>query len=78
MTINDLRTYYDSEYNSTKLFLTNIPAWANEKETIGNTLQRMIGAAMLAQNCGVEYSEVDELYYEYRHKIEELRGDKNV
>ena len=74
MTIKDLKTYYESEYRSTKLFLENIPTWAKEKEVLGNTYQRMLGAAMLAQYCGISFAEVDNLYYEYQQKVEALGG----
>lgn len=78
MTIDDLKIYYVNEYRSTKLFLENPPAWANVKKVLGNTYQRMLGAAMLAQHCGVTYAEIDELYYKYQQKVEALGGKKNV
>lgn len=72
MTIKELKIYYESEYGATKMFLANIPSWANKKEVINNLLQRLLGAAYLSQHCELSAQEVANLYNEYKYKIEKL------
>ena len=72
MTMNEIKTYYESEYKSTKRFLENLPAWANEKEVVNNAIQRMLGVAQFVQYCDVPYEDITELFEEYRNKNEAL------
>lgn len=73
MNIKEIKEYYESEYKSIKNFLQNTPGWADEKETINNALQRLLGVAQYSQYCGISYKEIDKLYTQYRIKFEELK-----
>ena len=70
-----VRNYFAIEYNLLYNLLGDNPEWVNVNETCHYTLQRCLGVAQFAQNCGDDSltSEVVEaLYEEVKRKIENL------
>lgn len=69
-----LNAYFEREYQETIKLLQNPPFWCNtpkeKKDMIWNTIQRCLGAAMVAQDFGLSYEDTN--YDEYAEKISKL------
>jgi hypothetical protein len=64
--------YFEKEYQDIKEILADKPNWVvSEKGLVDNAIQRCLGVAIFAQNCGVSYQTV--LVYErYKEKLKKL------
>ena len=72
--LNKLKEFFDSEYKSTKRWIETPYGKPYKKEAIKNALQRGLGAALFIQTiaANIEYKKVNELYEDYKEKIERL------
>lgn len=72
-----LNAYFEREYQATIRFLQNPPIWytnKEKKEMIWSTIQRCLGAAMVAQDFGLPYEDT-EAYDDYLEKLKKLMLD---
>ena len=76
-----LNAYFETEYQATVQLLQNPPNWCStrveKKNMIWNTVQRCLGAAMVAQNFGLPYEDT-KAYDEYLEKFKLLLLDIQV
>lgn len=72
-----LNAYFEREYQATIRFLQNPPTWYTSKEKeamIWHTVQRCLGAALVAQNFGLSYEDTG-AYDDYLEKFRKLMLD---
>lgn len=70
-----LNAYFEKEYQATVQLLENPPTWLNttvkKKDMIWNTVNRCLGAAMVAQEFGLPYEDT-KAYDDYLAKFRKL------
>ena len=72
-----LNAYFETEYQAAVQLLQNPPKWYTETEKrnmIWNTVNRCLGAAMVAQEFGLPYEDT-KAYDEYLEKFRKLLLD---
>lgn len=73
-----LNAYFETEYQETVQLLQNPPNWcstkAEKKNMIWNTVQRCLGASIVAQEFGLPYGDT-KAYDEYLEKFRKLLLD---
>lgn len=72
-----LNEYFEKEYQATIRFLQDPPTWYTNKEKktmIWNTVQRCLGAALVAQDFGLSYEDA-KAYDDYLEKFKKLMLD---
>ena len=73
-----LNAYFEREYQATVQILQNLPTWCDtpkkKKTIIWNTVQRCLGAAMVAQDFGLPYEDT-KAYDDYLEKFRKLGLD---
>lgn len=70
LTIKDYENFCESEYEFTKHTMNR--ALYSRKEIIDNAIQRNLGAGMFAQQIGIAYEEIDEVFENYKEKLNNL------
>lgn len=71
--LENVKKYYESEYEETKSVIERNPWWIESaEETVWLAVQRCLGVAQFAQVCDVDFSDVDILYMEVKEKLEKL------
>ena len=69
-----LNAYFEKEYQATIKFLQNPPKWytdTEKKNMIWNTVNRCLGATMVAQEFGLPYEDTS-AYDDYLAKFRQL------
>ena len=70
-----LNAYFEKEYQETVKLLAGSSSWCStrveKKNMIWNTIQRCLGAVMIAQEFGLSYEDT-KIYEEYADKISKL------
>lgn len=71
-----LNAYFEKEYQETVKLLADSSSWCStrveKKNMIWNTIQRCLGAVMIAQEFGLPYEDTNKAYEEYAEKISKL------
>ena len=66
-----VKDYYEMEYKDVQLVIArNRGMVSMDKYLVNSTLQRCLGVALFVQSMDVPYKDINELYEEYREKIE--------
>ena len=72
---NKLNAYFEKEYQETVKLLADSPSWCStrveKKNMIWNTIQRCLGATMIAQEFGLSYEDT-KIYDDYLEKFRKL------
>lgn len=50
-------------------------SWCNDDAVIGNALQRALGACTLAELSGLPYAEIEAIYENFKHELEEMKNE---
>lgn len=73
MTIDKVKEYYESEYLDVKRVIENKYPWAEPRQIVLDSIQKMLGVGMFAQNFDdVTYEAIYKLYNFYKEKLESL------
>lgn len=70
MTIDNYRNYCESELT----FISNTihRKFYTPKEVVDNAIQRLLGAGDLAQQTGILYDEIEQVFNEHKEKMQKL------
>ena len=72
-----LKEYFDTDFHYVEVGLKNEPDRAYRRsEIIDNALQRAIGAVDMAQLCGLDFETGEQMYEEYKARLEVARNVK--
>lgn len=69
--LEQVKDFFNREYEDTKRLLKNKPSWCKPKEVVYNSIQRCLGVAQFVQYVGVKYENLN-CYEEVREKLENL------
>lgn len=70
--LKKIKEFYTKEYESTKKILVNCPTWVTPKEVVNCSLQRCLGVAFFAQEFGIPYEAINEMYGVTKKRMEKL------
>lgn len=70
-----LKQFFDTDFHYVEVGLKNEPDRAYRRsEIINNALQRALGAIDMAQICGLDFEECEQMYEEYKARLEVVRN----
>ena len=67
-----LKDFFEIEFNYVARDLTNIVSVIARERIYQDAIQRAYGAFQLAMICGMKFRDVEQMYKEYRMKLEGL------
>ena len=67
-----LKDFFEIEFNYVARDLTNILSVIARERIYQDAIQRAYGACQLAMICGMKFRDVEQMYEEYRMKLEGL------
>ena len=71
-----LKEYFDTDFHYVEVGLKNEPDRIYRRsEIINNALQRAIGAIDMAQLCGLDFETGEQMYEEYKTRLEVARSE---
>ena len=71
-----LKEYFDTDFHYVEVGLKNEPDRVYRRsEIIDNALQRAIGAIDMAQLCGLDFETGEQMYEEYKARLEVARSE---
>lgn len=66
-----LKLFFDTDFHYVEVGLKNEPDRVYRRsEIINNALQRAIGAIDMAQICGLDFETAEQMYEEYKARLE--------
>ena len=70
-----LKLFFDTDFHYVEVVLKNEPDRVYRRnEIINNALQRALGAIDMAQICGLDFETCEQMYEEYKVKLEVVRN----
>lgn len=71
-----LKLFFDTDFHYVEVGLKNEPDRAYRRsEIINNALQRALGAIDMAQLCDMDFEECEQMYEEYKARLEVARNE---
>ena len=71
-----LKEYFDTDFHYVEVGLKNEPDRIYRRsEIINNALQRAIGAIDMAQLCGLDFETGEQMFEEYKVRLEVARNE---
>ena len=71
-----LKQFFDTDFHYVEVGLKNEPDRAYRRsEIISNALQRALGAIDMAQLCDMDFEECEQMYEEYKARLEVARSE---
>ena len=71
-----LKEYFDTDFHYVEVGLKNEPDRAYRRsEIINNALQRALGAVDMAQLCGLDFETGEQMFEEYKARLEVARNE---
>ena len=71
-----LKQFFDTDFHYVEVGLKREPDRVYRRsEIINNALQRAIGAIDMAQICGLDYETAEQMYEEYKARLEGARSE---
>ena len=71
-----LKQFFDTDFHYVEVGLKNEPDRAYRRsEIINNALQRTLGAIDMAQLCDMDFEECEQMYEEYKARLEVARNE---
>ena len=71
-----LKLFFDTDFHYVEVGLKSEPDRAYRRsEIINNALQRAIGAIDMAQICGLDFETAEQMYEEYKARLEGARSE---
>ena len=71
-----LKLFFDTDFHYVEVGLKSEPDRAYRRsEIINNALQRAIGAIDMAQICGLDFETAEQMYEEYKARLEDARSE---
>lgn len=71
-----LKKYFDTDFHYVEVGLKNEPDRVYRRsEIINNALQRAIGAIDMAQLCGLDFETGEQMFEEYKVRLEVARNE---
>lgn len=71
-----LKLFFDTDFHYVEVGLKNEPDRAYRRsEIINNALQRALGAIDMAQLCDMDFEECEQMYEEYKARLEVARSE---
>ena len=71
-----LKQFFDTDFHYVEVGLKSEPDRAYRRsEIISNALQRAIGAIDMAQICGLDFETAEQMYEEYKARLEGARSE---
>lgn len=71
-----LKEYFDTDFHYVEVGLKNEPDRVYRRsEIIDNALQRAIGAIDMAQLCGLDFETGEQMFEEYKARLEVARNE---
>lgn len=71
--LDKVEDFFEMEYNNA--CAARNYKWTTPKEVVNGAIQRCLGIALFVQlECDVPFKDIDNLYTEYRRKLEELEN----
>ena len=70
-----LKQFFDTDFHYVEVGLKNEPDhvyWRSE--IVNNALQRALGAIDMAQICGLDFETCEQMYEEYKARLEVVRN----
>ena len=71
-----LKQFFDTDFHYVEVGLKGEPDRVYRRsEIINNALQRAIGAIDMAQICGLDFETAEQMYEEYKARLEDARSE---
>jgi hypothetical protein len=71
-----LKLFFDTDFHYVEVGLKREPDRAYRRsEIINNALQRALGAIDMAQICGMDFETAEQMYEEYKARLEVARNE---
>lgn len=71
-----LKQFFDTDFHYVEVGLKSEPDRVYRRsEIINNALQRAIGAIDMAQICGMDFETAEQMYEEYKARLEDARSE---
>ena len=71
-----LKQFFDTDFHYVEVGLKNEPDRTYRRsEIINNALQRALGAIDMAQLCDMDFEECEQMYEEYKARLEVARSE---
>jgi hypothetical protein len=71
-----LKEYFDTDFHYVEVGLKNEPDRVyGRSEIINNALQRALGAVDMAQLCGLDFETGEQMFEEYKARLEVARSE---
>ena len=71
-----LKLFFDTDFHYVEVGLKNEPDRVYRRsEIINNALQRALGAIDMAQLCDMDFEECEQMYEEYKTRLEGARSE---
>jgi hypothetical protein len=71
-----LKQFFDTDFHYVEIGLKREPDRVYMRsEIINNALQRALGAIDMAQICGLDFEECEQMYEEYKARLEVARNE---
>lgn len=71
-----LKQFFNTDFHYAEVGLKNEPDRVYRRsEIVNNALQRAIGAIVMAQICGLDFETCEQMYEEYKARLEVARNE---
>ena len=70
--LEKVKEYFEREYISTVRAIERKYSWGTPQEFVKMGITNCLAVAMFSQSIGVKFEDVDQLYNEYKEKLETL------